>query len=79
MATKQLDIEKIVAEDFASKQEAALLLGIAERTLERWLQLDDAPQVTLIGKKPFFEKRALDEFKRKRQLRLKRERRGASR
>jgi len=69
MATKQLDIEKIIAEDFASKPEAALFLDKTERTLERWLQRGDGPPVTLIRKKPFFEKRALAEFKQKRERR----------
>lgn len=67
MATKQLDIQKILAEDFASKPEAALFLEVAERTLERWIREEDGPKVTLIRKKQFFEKRALAEFKNRRE------------
>jgi hypothetical protein len=69
LATKHLDIEKIIAEDFASKPEAALYLGVVERTLDRWVERDDGPPVTLIRKKQFFERRALAEFKRRREQR----------
>ena len=62
---KNLDIQKILTEDFASRAEAALYLEIAERTLERWLLRDEGPPVTLIRKKQFFERRALAEFKQK--------------
>jgi predicted site-specific integrase-resolvase len=66
MATKTVDIQKIINEDFDSRAEAAVFLEIAERTLERWIRMGIGPPVTLIRKKQFFERRALAEFKRKR-------------
>jgi hypothetical protein len=63
---KQLDIQKIIAEDFDSKPEAALALDITERTLDRWLEQGNGPPVVLIRKRQFFDKRALAEFKQKR-------------
>lgn len=66
MASKHLDIEKILAEDFASKAEAALDLNVDVRTVDRWIANGTAPPVTLIRKKPFFERRALADFKRRR-------------
>jgi hypothetical protein len=68
---KQLDIQKILAEDFASKPEAALDLEVVERTLDRWIKQNAGPPVTLIRKKQFFERRALAEFKRQRVRRKK--------
>lgn len=65
MATK--DIQKILAEDFASKQEAALFLEITERTLERYVRQNEGPPVTLLRKRQFFEKRALAEYKKRRE------------
>jgi|ERR1039458_5080037 hypothetical protein len=61
---KHLDIEKIIAEDYASKPEAALDLKVVERTIDRWLEQNAGPPVTLIRNKKFFERRALAEFKR---------------
>jgi hypothetical protein len=69
MATKTVDIQKIINEDFTSRAEAAVYLDIAERTLERWIKLNVGPPVTLIRKKQFFERRALAEFKRKKAAR----------
>ena len=63
----QLDIQKILVEDFASKQEAALELDVVERTLDRWIEQNAGPPVTLICKKQFFERRALAAFKRRRE------------
>lgn len=65
--SRQVDIQKIIATDYASKPEAALFLEVTERTLERWVREDDAPPVILIRKKLFFEKRALAEYKRRRE------------
>lgn len=66
MATKTLDIQKILNENFLSRPEAAIYLDVSERTLERWIKLNAGPPVVLIRKKPFFERAALAEFKRKR-------------
>jgi len=69
--SRQINIQKILQHDFASKPEAALYLEVVERTLDRWIEQDDGPPVTLIRKKQFFDKRALADFKRQRELRKK--------
>jgi predicted site-specific integrase-resolvase len=65
MATKTLDIQKIINEDFCTRAEAAVYLEVAERTLENWVRQGIAPPVTLIRKRQFFERTALAEFKRR--------------
>jgi hypothetical protein len=49
----ELDIQKILNEQFASRPEAALDLQIAERTLERWLKAGEGPPVTWLRKRQF--------------------------
>jgi len=61
----KLDIQKIIAEDFASKPEAAVLLEVAQRTLDRWLLEQRGPEPIMIRKRIFFEKTALAKFKQK--------------
>jgi predicted site-specific integrase-resolvase len=69
--SRQIDIQKILAHDFAAKAEAALDLQVAERTLDRWLAKGDGPPATLIGKRRFFEWRALAEFKKQRKAKVR--------
>jgi hypothetical protein len=68
---QQLDIQKILAEDFASKAETALELNVDVRTVDRWIANGTAPPVTMIRNKAFFERRDLAEFKRQRERKKK--------
>ena len=62
---KHQNIEKIIAEQFASRIEAAVYLNRCERTLVRWTKEGNGPPVTMIRRQQFFERAALAAFKKK--------------
>ena len=70
MAT-ELNIQKIIAEDFWSEPECAVQLEVDQRTLQRWEREGHAPPVTMIRKRRFFERRAVLMWQKQRQKRAR--------